>query len=67
MPYGMHRHVKDTVPFSSELKMNPTEPITIYASRAKDIQAQMSAAGDEVKDQEVAMQFLAGLPPAYGM
>ena len=46
------------------LKMGATEPLTMYAARAKDIQAQMTAAGDEVKDQEVAMQFLAGLPPA---
>jgi hypothetical protein len=39
----------------------------VYAARAKDIQAQLRTAGDEVKDQEVAIQFLAGLPPAYGM
>lgn len=51
----------------TQLKMGATEPLTKYASRAKDIQAQMSAAGDDVKDQEVAMQFLAGLPPAYNM
>jgi hypothetical protein len=49
------------------LKMGTTEPLTLYAARAEDIQAQMTAAGDEVKDQEVAMQFLAGLPPAYRM
>ena len=39
----------------------------MYAARAKDIQAHLTTAGDEVKDQEVAIQFLAGLPPAYGM
>ncbi len=39
----------------------------MYASRAKNLQAQMQAAGDEVGDQADAMQFLAGLPPAYGM
>ena len=51
----------------TQLKMSPTEALTVYASRAKDLQAQMQAAGDEVGDQAVAMQFLAGLPPAYGM
>lgn len=49
------------------LKLGATEALTVYAARAKDIQAQLRAAGDEVKDQEVAIQFLAGLPPAYGM
>lgn len=51
----------------TQLKMSATEQLSVYASRAKTIQAQMSAAGDDVKDQELAMQFLAGLPPAYGM
>ena len=49
------------------LKMGATEPLTVYGARAKDIQAQLRAAGDDAKDQEVAIQFLAGLPPAYGM
>jgi len=51
----------------TQLKMGATEPLTMYAARAKDIQAHLTTAGDEVKDQEVAIQFLAGLPPAYGM
>ena len=51
----------------TQLKMGATEPLTVYAARAKDIQTQLRSAGDEVKDQEVALQFLAGLPPAYGM
>ena len=51
----------------TQLKLGATEALTVYAARAKDIQTQLFSAGDEVKDQEVAMQFLAGLPPAYGM
>ena len=51
----------------TQLKMGATEPLTVYAARAKDLKAQMSAAGNKVDDQEVAMQFLAGLPPTYGM
>ena len=48
----------------TQLKMGATEPLTVYAARAKDLQSQLTAAGDEVKDQEVALQYLAGLPPA---
>ena len=51
----------------TQLKMGASEPLTVYAARAKDLQTQLTAAGDEVKDQEVALQYLAGLPPAYGM
>ena len=51
----------------TQLKMGATEPLTMYAARATDIQAQLRTAGDELNDQELAIQFLAGLPPAYGM
>lgn len=51
----------------TQLKMSATEPLSVYAARARDIQTQLRSAGEEVRDQEVAMQFLAGLPPAYGM
>ena len=51
----------------TQLKMSATEALSIYAARAKDLQTQLRSAGDEVRDQEVALQFLAGLPPAYGM
>ena len=51
----------------TQLKMGATEPLTKYAARATDLQTQLRAAGEDVKDQEVALQFLAGLPPAYGM
>ena len=49
------------------MRLGATEALTVYAARAKDIQAQLRAAGDDAKDQEVAIQFLAGLPPAYSM
>lgn len=49
----------------TQLKMGATEPLTVYAARAKDIQAQLQAAGEDIKDQEVGIQFLAGLPSAY--
>lgn len=51
----------------TQLKMTATEPLSVYAARARDLQTQLRSAGDEVKDQEVALQFLAGLPPAYNM
>ncbi|KAI7839206.1 hypothetical protein COHA_007019 [Chlorella ohadii] len=51
----------------TQLKMGATEALSIYAARAKDLQTQLRSAGDQVRDQEVALQFLAGLPPAYGM
>lgn len=51
----------------TQLKMGATEPLSVYAARAKNLQTQLRSAGDEVRDQEVALQFLAGLPPAYGM
>ena len=51
----------------TQLKMKPAEPLTVFAARAKDLQAQLRSAGDQVRDQEIALQFLAGLPPAYAM
>jgi len=38
----------------TQLRMKPAEPITAYAARAKDLQAQLRSAGEEVKDQELA-------------
>ena len=51
----------------TQLKMGASEPLTMYAARAKEIQTQLTTAGDAASDQDVALQFLAGLPPAYGM
>ena len=51
----------------TQLKMGATEPLTMYAARATEIQAQLTTAGDNIPDQELAIQFLAGLPSAYAM
>lgn len=51
----------------AQLKMDPTEPLTKYAARAKELQDQLRAAGHPVADPEVAWSVLAGLPPAYDM
>eukprot|EP00887_Chlorella_sp_A99_P001341 scaffold14.g1341.t1 len=51
----------------TSLKMGAGEPLTKYAARAKDIQSKLQATGEEAKDQEVALQFLVGLPSTYDM
>lgn len=51
----------------AQIRMAPTEPLTKYAARAKEIQDQLRAAGHEVSDQEVAWSVLAGLPSAFDM
>ena len=50
----------------TQLKMG-SEPMTKFFARAKDIQAQLLAAGHAVSDQEVAIQIMAGLPATYDM
>jgi len=49
----------------SQLKMAPTEPLTKYVARAKEIQNQLRATGYDVADQEVVWALLAGLPASY--
>ena len=49
----------------TQLKMNPGEPLTKYVARARDIQAQLRAAGHTVEDTDLAFTALAGLPDAY--
>ena len=49
------------------VKMGPTEPLTVYQARVQDLKAQLEAVGDIVTDQEAAVPFLSGLPPAYDM
>lgn len=41
------------------------EPITQYVGRAQDIRQQLAATGYTVKDDEVVLSILGGLPPAY--
>ena len=49
-----------------QLKMG-AETLTHYVGRAKDMRTQLQAAGQAVTEQELAIQVLAGLPPAYSM
>ena len=49
------------------VKMGPAEPLTVYQARVQDLKAQLEAVGDTVTDQEAAVPFLCGLPPAYDM
>lgn len=51
----------------TSLKMGAGEPLTKYAARTKNIQSKLQATGEEAKDQEVALQFLVGLPSTYDM
>ena len=51
----------------TQLKMGAAEPLTVYAARAKNIQTQLTTAGDTASDEAIALQFVAGLPPAYEM
>ena len=51
----------------AQLKMGPAEAMTNYVGRAREIQAQLRAAGHEVKDEDLALSVMAGLPPAYNV
>lgn len=49
----------------TKLKMGQEEPLTKYVARAKEIQAQLLAAGHEVSDQAVSWHVLDGLTERY--
>lgn len=49
----------------TQLKKGGDEPLTKYVARAKDIQAQLLAAGHTVADQDLIFSVMAGLPSAY--
>lgn len=49
----------------NSLKMAANETVTAFTSRAKALQDQLTAAGHEVKDIDVACQVLAGLPSSF--
>ena len=49
----------------AQLKMEPSEPLTKYVGRAKELQAQLGAAGHVVGDGELVWYVLAGLPSGY--
>ena len=47
------------------LKKDPTEPLTVYVSRAKGIRDQLVASGLEIRPEEVTWAVLGGLPKEY--
>ena len=49
----------------TSIELKPKESLTVYISRAKDIRDQLTAAGYEASDEEVALSILAGLPEGY--
>jgi len=49
----------------STLKKEPSEPLTKYVARAKDIRDQLIAAGHAINDEEIVWPLLAGLPAEY--
>jgi len=46
-------------------KLVMDEPLTKYVARARGIRDQLLAAGQEIKEKEVAWSVLAGLPDNY--
>ena len=49
----------------NSLKKDSAEPLTKYVARAKSIRDQLTAAGNAIKEEEVAWSVLAGLPREY--
>jgi transposase InsO family protein len=49
------------------LQKQPTEPITVYVARARALRDSLSAAGEDIKEEQLAMSVLAGLPSEYDM
>ena len=49
----------------TSLEMWPTEGVTKYIARARDIREQLTAAGHAVADADVVLAVLAGLPEQY--
>jgi transposase InsO family protein len=47
------------------LRKEDGEPLTKYVARATDIRDQLAAAGHPIKDEEVVISVLAGLPADY--
>jgi hypothetical protein len=49
----------------NSLRMEASEPMTKYVSRARALQEQLYAAGYPIRDEEVVLSVLAGLPGDY--
>jgi hypothetical protein len=48
------------------LKLGSDEPISMYVARAEDLHKNLTAAGSNMKPEELAFAILAGLPDEYG-
>ena len=51
----------------NSLRKVANEPLTKYVARAVDIRSQLAAAGHDIKEDEVVMSVLAGLPAEYNV
>ncbi len=49
----------------NSFQQQPEEPITDYVARAQTLRDHLLAAGEEVKDEQLAMTVLTGLPANY--
>ena len=49
----------------TNLRLDVGEGVSQYVSRASDMRSKMAAAGDEVKEEDLVLQLLAGLPSEY--
>ena len=49
------------------LRKEPTEAISVYLARARDLQASLTTAGSNVQEAEVVLSVLGGLPEPYAM
>jgi hypothetical protein len=48
------------------LKLESGEPNSMYVARAEDLYKDLTAAGSDMKPEELAFAILAGLPDEYG-
>src|SRR6476646_4523731 len=48
------------------LKVGSGEPISMYVARAEDLYKNLTAAGSDMKPEELAFAILAELPDGYG-
>lgn len=51
----------------TSLQLKPSEAVSVYLERAKDLMANLTAAGSTVSEVEVVLSVLAGLPEQYAM
>jgi len=49
----------------TSLKKDPSEPISVYVSRARALQQQLCTAGQQINDSQLSIHLLSGLPSEY--